>query len=598
MAKKSSINNKSTLKGTNAADVLTVKHSQVTVTAGKGNDKITVSKGANNVLHGNAGADRITLGKSAGKGNKVYGDAGNDTIKVNGKYGAIIDGGAGNDKLYGGKGNDTFIGGKGNDTFFYANGGGKDTIKDYQAGQDTLQITSGSVSKTAIAKNNKDLVITVGKGTITLKNAAGKAIRMKDTRGSYAIYNTAITLGKDFTGTMDATKYLSTVKTIDGRNTEKTANITGNALANVIYVGKAGGTYHGGKGNDTINITGSRKSSVYGDAGNDTFNHTSGTATIKDYAAGEILTVVNEITDVRISDNNITLVCGTNGSVTVENGVGTLTQITEAGREMKISVVDNNMYFDGSDADDIIALNSSKSSYIQAYGRDGNDSLYGGDNDDFLCGNSGDDRLYGGKGNDRLVGEDGNDTLHGGDGNDTLYGASDHDTLYGEDGDDKLYGDAGNDTLYGGAGNDELTGADGDDILDGGTGTNKIYGGAGSDKIYIRDKADNTLSPGYPGYVDSSSDIIFFEKGATGTTVIDKFNFGDTTISDVINLSPATDKFVTLKDNAYIHPDGLHLELSNGGIILLKGYTAGQIVQIYGADGTETMTKLKLNAYG
>ena len=38
MAKKSSTKNKSTLEGTLSPDVLTVKHSQVTVKAGKGND--------------------------------------------------------------------------------------------------------------------------------------------------------------------------------------------------------------------------------------------------------------------------------------------------------------------------------------------------------------------------------------------------------------------------------------------------------------------------------------------------------------------------------------------------------------------------------
>ena len=254
MAKKSSTKNKSTLTGTNAADVLTVQHSQVNVKAVKGNDKITVSKGTSNVLYGGAGNDTITIGKSAGKGNKVYGDAGNDTVKVNTKYGVTINGGAGNDKLYGGKGNDTFTGGKGKDTFFYANGGGKDTITDYQAGQDTLQITSGSISKTAIAKNKKDLVFNVGKGAITLKNSAAKTISLKDSRGSYTVSKTAITLGSNFTGTMDATKYLSTVKTIDGRSVAKKVNITGNKQNNTIYAGKAGGTLNGGAGNDTITI--------------------------------------------------------------------------------------------------------------------------------------------------------------------------------------------------------------------------------------------------------------------------------------------------------------------------------------------------------
>ena len=615
MAKKSSTKNKSTLKGTLSADVLIIKHSQVTVKAGKGNDKITVSKGANNIVHGDAGNDQITVGKNAGKGNKVYGDAGNDTIKVNNKYGVTINGGAGNDKLYGGKGNDTFIGGKGKDTFFYANGGGKDIIKDYASGQDTLQITGGSVSKAAIAKNNKDLVITVGKGKVTLKNAADKTISMKDTRGSYTVSKTAIKLGKDFTGTMDATKYMGTVRTVDGSVASKVVNVTGNAWNNTIYVGKAGGTCKGGNGNDTIHITGSGKSTVYGDAGNDvininggndsvlygnagtdTFIHASGSATIKDYTAGETLTFNNEITDIKISNNSITMSSGINGSVTVENGAGKLTRVTEKGREMNLTVLDDSAHFYGGEADDIIALNSSKSSYIQAHGGEGNDSLYGSDKDDLLDGEAGDDRLYGGAGDDRLNGSSGNDRLYGGAGDDLLWGGTNNDTLYGEEGNDTLSGDAGNDTLYGGAGDDTLQGGDGDDVLYGGTGTNVMYGNAGSDKFYISEKADNTVDVGYNDY---RSDTIFFDKGATGTTVIKYFNFGETAVSDVINLSPfKKDSFVTLKNNAYIYTDGLHLELSNGGTILLKDYTQGAIVQIYGADGTETMTKLKLEAYG
>ena len=134
----------------------------------------------------------------------IYGYGGNDTLS----------GGAGNDTLYGGVGTDTLAGGTGKDTFVYANGDGKDTITDYTAGQDTLKISSGSIKTTQTKSNN--LVFTVGSGTVTLTGAAAKAISLKDSRGSYTASNTAITLGADFTGTMDATKYLSSVKTIDG----------------------------------------------------------------------------------------------------------------------------------------------------------------------------------------------------------------------------------------------------------------------------------------------------------------------------------------------------------------------------------------------
>jgi Ca2+-binding RTX toxin-like protein len=468
MAKKSSVKNNSELTGTGAADVLTVKHSQVTVKAGKGKDKITVSKGASNLLYGDAGVDTITIGKSAGKGNKAYGGTGNDTIKVSTKYGVTIDGGTGNDKLYGGKGNDTFTGGKGKDTFFYANGGGKDVIKDYQAGQDTLQITSGSVGKTAIAKNKKDLVITVGKGTITLKNAAGKTISMKDSRGSYTMSKTAITLGSNFTGTMDATKYLSTVKNIDGRKAAKAVNITGNGQANVIYTGKAGGNYKGRAGNDTIIISGSAKNTVYGDAGDDninisggksniiyggagtdTFKHTSGTATIKDYKAGETLSFANTVTGVTVSGQNMTLTAATGGSVTVENGLGILTQVTEEGKvkDFQVCVRDGvGIPFAGRNGDDILVVASS-SGLICVEGKDGNDKLFGSNSSGItnsLMGQDGDDMIFSGSGDSVNV-------LSGGNGNDIIFiTGGQNNNITGGDGNDTIYIRGGSSVVYGG----------------------------------------------------------------------------------------------------------------------------------------------------
>jgi hypothetical protein len=97
------------------------------------------------------------------------------TINGNAKNNTIY-GGAGNNILNGGAGNDTLAGGAGKDTFVYANGQGNDTINDYVAGQDTLQILSGAISNTALANSDKDLIFTIGNGSITLQNAAAKAI--------------------------------------------------------------------------------------------------------------------------------------------------------------------------------------------------------------------------------------------------------------------------------------------------------------------------------------------------------------------------------------------------------------------------------------
>ena len=570
MAKKSSTKNKSTLTGTNAADVLTVKHSQVNVKAVKGNDKITVSKGTSNVLYGGAGNDTITIGKSAGKGNKVYGDAGNDTVKVNTKYGVTINGGAGNDKLYGGKGNDTFTGGKGKDTFFYANGGGKDTITDYQAGQDTLQITSGSISKTAIAKNKKDLVFNVGKGAITLKNSAAKTISLQDSRGSYTVSKTEIKLGSNFTGTMDATKYLSTVTKIDGRNATKKVNIIGNAKANTIYAGKACGTIKGGAGNDTINIAGGVNSVISGGAGTDTFNHTSGTATIKDYAAGETLSFADAITGVTVNGQNITLTTGANRGVTIENGVGKLTQVTEAGKKKNFYVVAEGVFgFEGSAADDIIVVKSGSGSIVSGkagddtlygstsndwlIGDDGNDTLYGSAGKDSLQGMAGNDWLYGDEGDDMLVGGEGNDTLYGGDGVDEMSGGAGNDMLYGEAGDDKLIGGDGVDKLYGGEGDDNLYGEAGDDKLIGGDGVDKLYGGEGDDNLYGGAGGDR-LQGG------TGNDVLYGGAGTdifehtSGNDIIKDFETSETLISSesFLIVGIRENDVILLKDEASV----------------------------------------------
>ena len=349
----------------NAASFIT------TVDARNNANAITIKGNAkNNVIYGGAGA------------NTLYGVAGNDALN----------GGAGNDTLYGGAGNDTLIGGDGKDKFVYANGEGSDVIKDYTAAQDMLQISNGSISKTLLANSNKDLVFTVGSGKVTLSNAAAKTVSLKDSRGSYTASNTVITLGSDFGGTLDANKYLSTIKKIDGRNATKAVNIAGNAQDNIIYAGKAGGTINGGTGNDTL----------YGGAGKDTFSYTSGTSVIKDFAAGEALSVASAVTNVAVKGENIVLTAGT-GSLTVTGGKGKLKEITEAGKKKKLYITSGGG-LNGSSYDDIIAAIGVIDTDYGTYG-------YGANN------------VYGGKGNDSLIVTDSvfSSYLFGGDGNDTIY---------------------------------------------------------------------------------------------------------------------------------------------------------------------------------
>ena len=77
-------------------------------------------------------------------------------------------GDAGNDTLNGGKGNDTLTGGAGADVFVYATGDGNDVITDYTT-QDKLRITGSYSTLTS----GNDVVVKVGSGRMTLKNAKG-----------------------------------------------------------------------------------------------------------------------------------------------------------------------------------------------------------------------------------------------------------------------------------------------------------------------------------------------------------------------------------------------------------------------------------------
>lgn len=115
-----------------------------------------------NSIYGGSGKD--TLNGGAGN-DKLYGNAGNDKL-----YGD-----AGADSLYGGTGNDTLTGGDGKDVFVYE--GGKDVITDYTAGQDKIKL-SAAITKTSYS--GKNVIFTIGTGTLTVQNAKDKKITIVD----------------------------------------------------------------------------------------------------------------------------------------------------------------------------------------------------------------------------------------------------------------------------------------------------------------------------------------------------------------------------------------------------------------------------------
>ena len=100
-------------------------------------------------------------------------------IKITGNTLAnSIVGGSGADTLAGGAGNDTLTGGKGNNLFIYS--AGKDVITDYASG-DKISICA-AISNSSVS--GSDMVFTIGKGSLTVKNGKGKSINLTDADGN------------------------------------------------------------------------------------------------------------------------------------------------------------------------------------------------------------------------------------------------------------------------------------------------------------------------------------------------------------------------------------------------------------------------------
>ena len=106
--------------------------------------------------------------------NSIVGSSGNDSLS----------GGAGNDVLVGNGGDDTLTGGAGKDLFIYKSG--DNVITDYNASDDNILFTNGTVLQTLT--EGSDLVLETDEGKLTLKNAAtSQNISVTDSNGDPSV---------------------------------------------------------------------------------------------------------------------------------------------------------------------------------------------------------------------------------------------------------------------------------------------------------------------------------------------------------------------------------------------------------------------------
>ncbi|WP_309546971.1 calcium-binding protein [Sphingomonas sp. SUN019] len=469
------------------------------LSGGAGADRLDGGEGRDQVDYSKSQAVTINLATNVSRGGEAEGDTlfGIETV-VGSSFADNITGSddpLNGDTLYGRNGNDTLTGGAGADIL--DGGAGADRMFG-GFGDDTYFVTEATDVVTEYANQGID--------------------RVRTTLSSYQ-------LGSD----VDQLVYTGIVA----------ANLTGNALDNLLVGAGGADVIDGGDGADIIR-GGAGADAMTGGAGIDTLDYTGSLVAVSvdlrthvvsgGSAAGDTFSGFESLIG---SDYNDTLSGDVNANV--------------------ISAAAGDDTLAGGDGNDVLS------------GGLGNDVLDGGKNVDTLRGEDGDDYLLGGQQNDRLEGGAGNDRLVG----DLVFlsAAAAKDTLYGGDGDDVLVGDAqrflsagrgASDALWGGAGNDILVG-DGDqmdagsvgaaDVLHGDAGYDVLYGDAIFMAMGARGGADKL-------YGEGGSDRFVFAHGSGADEILD-FRSSD---GDKVDLSAFATSY-----------EALSMATVSGGIKLTLG---------------------------
>ncbi|WP_108662194.1 cadherin domain-containing protein [Acuticoccus kandeliae] len=159
------------LRGDAGADTLAGHAGEDILVGGEGADSL-LGGADDDALFGGGDADSL----DGGNGNDMLrGEAGDDWL-AGGHGDDTLRGGEGADVLDGGVGDDILIGGEDADRFVFGAGSGDDSVLDYAAGVDVIDLTALGLDDFAaldLAENGHgDTVLTLEDGTVTLRGVA------------------------------------------------------------------------------------------------------------------------------------------------------------------------------------------------------------------------------------------------------------------------------------------------------------------------------------------------------------------------------------------------------------------------------------------
>lgn len=360
------------------------------IVTGTGNDTISANTG-NDTLDGGQGDDVL------------FGDAGNDSINGN----------EGDDTLSGGSGDDTLTGGEGADLFVFGQNCGNDTITDYAAGEDKIQLSETSIVDYAVS--GSDIVFALEQNdSLTVKGGKGKQITIIDQDGDETTekYST----DEEDTTLIIADKTKSPVTlddnilTADASAVTSKIKIVGNALDNTILGGKKNDTLDGGAGDDLLTGNGGKDVFICGD-GNDT---------VTDYETSDKISLGSaQIVSYSFTDDDaVVLSFGDEKSLTIQNGAGknisfvngkktdTLVfksdKITNA-KTTAVTLQSSQKTFSAAANSKLVTIDGSQTSGVSITGNDKGNYIVAGAGGSTLDGGAGNDTLSGGTGEDVFV---------------------------------------------------------------------------------------------------------------------------------------------------------------------------------------------------
>ncbi len=305
------------IDGTAGNDTIRNSVRNATISGNGGRDYIT-NVGYNVSISGGEGADSIfnesgnTTVRNDGESITLEGDEGNDVIENRVAY-VSINGGEGDDSISSYRSNNTIIGGTGNDTIYnnwnflkntinygtaaanvvfnYTFGDGNDIIYGFN---NTSTLNIAGVKFTS-AQSGDDIIITMGGGNVTLKDAA-----KLDTVN---VVHTKIENPLDVVNTKNRTLIVGTSLDDTISNSGRFVTIQAAGGKDSIFNNSSNNVIDGGAGNDSINNDYGLLTSISGGAGNDLITVTSGNKVTVNAGTGEDKIYLNRNSEVLLEYN-------------------------------------------------------------------------------------------------------------------------------------------------------------------------------------------------------------------------------------------------------------------------------------------------------